>query len=75
MWLNSMLEDGHNGSISSKRVITFCAFILCSLNFICNLFWGLAVLPQIYESMIYLTMGGLGVTIAEKFAPTNKGTP
>jgi hypothetical protein len=70
-----MLEDGQNGSISSKRVITFIAFLLCGLNFICNLFWGLAVHSQIYESMIYLTMAGLGVTIAEKFAPTNKGTP
>lgn len=68
MWLESMLRDGVNGSISSKRVITFLAFLLCALAFVCNLFYGLKIESFIYESMSYIAMAGLGVTVAEKFS-------
>lgn len=70
--MNGLLNDGHDGSLSSKRVITFIAFILCAIAFIANLFWGYEVKQFMYESMIYLTMVGLGVTVTEKFAPLNK---
>jgi hypothetical protein len=69
-----LLDDGHDGSLSSKRVITFVAFVLCAIAFISNLFWGFEVKQFMYESMIYLTMVGLGVTVTEKFAPLNKKT-
>jgi hypothetical protein len=62
-----MLQDGINGSVSSKRVITFLAFILCSIAFISNLFFGLKIDQFIYDSMTYIVMAGLGVTVAEKF--------
>ena len=35
-WLTSMLSDGTNGSISSKRVVTLLAFVICSGGFIAS---------------------------------------
>lgn len=67
--MKGLLNDGHDGSLSSKRVVTFLAFLLCAIAFIANLFWGFEVKQFMYESMIYLAMAGLGVTVAEKFAP------
>lgn len=72
MKLNGLLSDGHNGTLSSKRVVTFLAFILCAIAFVANLFWGFEVKEYMFESMIYLAMVGLGVTVTEKFAPINK---
>jgi hypothetical protein len=45
---------------------------LCGVAFLANLFWGFEVKQFMYESMIYLAMVGLGVTVTEKFAPINK---
>jgi len=70
--MNGLLNDGHNGTLSSRRVVTFIAFLLCGIAFLANLFWGFEVKEFMYESMIYLAMVGLGVTVAEKFAPINK---
>lgn len=68
MFLRTMLLDGHNGTLSSKRVITFLAFILCSIAFISDLFWDYNVSPNVFEGMIYIAIAGLGVTASEKFA-------
>lgn len=72
--MQGLLNDSHNGTLSSKRVVTFLAFLLCGVAFIANLFWGFEVKQFMYESMIYLAMVGLGVTVTEKFAPINKET-
>jgi hypothetical protein len=72
--LKGMLDDSHNKSLSSKRVVTFLAFVLCGIAFISNLFWGHKVEPYMFEGMIYLTMAGLGFTASEKFASINKKT-
>jgi len=73
MWLKSMLKDGHDGSISSKRVVTSLAFLLCGIAFISNLFWGYKIDEFLYDSMSYIAMVGLGATVAEKFASKQKG--
>jgi len=67
MWLSSMLSDGINGSVSSKRVVTLSAFILCSIGFLADI-WGYKMTPALFESMIYLVIAGLGFTASEKFA-------
>jgi hypothetical protein len=36
-WLNSMLSDGHNGTVSSKRVITLLAFLICVYGFVADI--------------------------------------
>jgi hypothetical protein len=64
-----MLKDGDDDTLSSKRVVTFLAFVLCGIAFIANLFWKFQVEEFMFESMVYLTMTGLGVTVAERFAP------
>jgi len=67
-WLKSMLSDGTNGSISSKRVITFLAFILCGYAFIANVY-GYPVDSKLFDSMMYIVIAGLGFTASEKFSP------
>lgn len=67
-WLKSMLSD-NTDAISSKRVITFLAFLLCGTAFIGDLFWGLKVDGKSYEAMMYIVIAGLGVTASEKFSP------
>jgi len=66
-WMNSMLSDGHNGSVSSKRVITFIAFLTCVFALVADIF-GYKVTPSLFDSMIYLVIAGLGFTASEKFA-------
>jgi hypothetical protein len=66
-WLKSMLADGVNGSVSSKRVITFLAFIVCVYGFIADIH-GYKITPALFESMIYIVIAGLGFTASEKFA-------
>jgi hypothetical protein len=67
MWLNSMLSDGVNGTVSSKRVVTLSAFVLCAIGFIADIY-GYKITPVLFESMIYLVIAGLGFTASEKFA-------
>jgi hypothetical protein len=66
-WLNSMLSDGCNGTVSSKRVITLLAFIVCVYGFIADVH-GYKVTASLFDSMIYLVIAGLGFTASEKFA-------
>ena len=67
-FFHSMLKDGADDTISSKRVITLAAFLLCATAFIANLFFGLKIDAFIFDSMSYIAMAGLGVTVAERFA-------
>ena len=69
MWLKSMLSDGTNDTISSKRVITFLSFLLCAAAFIADLGWDLKVDFSVFQSMMYIVIAGLGFTASEKFAP------
>jgi hypothetical protein len=63
-----MLSD-NTDNISSKRVITFLAFLLCSAAFIADLGWDLKVDFPVFQSMMYIVIAGLGFTASEKFAP------
>lgn len=67
--LRGMLNDTHNDSISSKRVIAFAAFVLCAVAFVANLFWSYKVDAFMFDAMIYLAMVGIGATAVEKFTP------
>jgi hypothetical protein len=66
-FLRDMLTDIH-GNISSKRVITFLAFLLCSVAFISNIFWKYEVDNKLFENMMYIVVAGLGFTASEKFS-------
>jgi hypothetical protein len=71
-WLSSMLSDGDNGSVSSKRVITFLAFIICVYGFVADIH-GYKISESLFDSMIYLVIAGLGFTASEKFASKTQG--
>jgi hypothetical protein len=62
-----MLSDGTNSSISSKRVVTLLAFILCAYGFIADIH-GYKITPSLFESMMFIVIAGLGFTASEKFA-------
>jgi len=56
-----------NGKVSSKRFITLLAFLFMAVGFIANLFWDLDIDNNIYESMEWIVIGGLGFTASEGF--------
>jgi len=66
-WCYSMLTDGTDEGISSKRVVTLLAFMLCAIAFIANLFWNFDIKDSIFEGMMYIAIAGLGFTASEKF--------
>ena len=70
--ISSMLSDGTNGTVSSKRVVTTLAFILCSVAFVAELFWGFKVSDHTLDAMMYIVVAGLGFTASEKFAKESK---
>lgn len=67
-WFHSMLTDGTDEGISSKRAITVAAFLLCAAGFIGDLIWDKKVAPNVYEAMMYIAIAGLGFTASEKFS-------
>lgn len=64
-----------NGSPSSKRIVTLLAFVLMGIGFISNLFWDYDIEQFIYESMMWIVLGGLGFTASEKFVKLTPKTP
>jgi hypothetical protein len=62
-----MLSGESESNPSSKRVITFLAFLLCATGFIAEMFFEKRVNPTTFEYMMYIVIGGLGFTASEKF--------
>jgi hypothetical protein len=63
-----MLTDGTDEGISSKRVVTLLAFVLCAIAFISNLFWNFTIDAALFDGMMYIAIAGLGFTASEKFS-------
>lgn len=68
--LKTMLSD--STAISSKRVITFLAFLMCASAFIAMIL-GHTIDTKLFDSMMYIVIAGLGFTASERFAPTKEG--
>jgi len=58
-----------NGTLSSKRLVTFIALALIVAGYIANLVYGKVVDPNMFNSVMYIVIAGLGFTGAEQFAP------
>lgn len=58
-------------AVSSKRVITFLAFLLCTAAFIAMIL-GHTIDTKLFDSMMFIVIAGLGFTASEKFAPTKE---
>ena len=67
--LKTMLSE--DPAVSSKRVITFLAFLLCASAFIAMVL-GHTIDQKLFDSMMYIVVAGLGFTASEKFAPTKE---
>jgi hypothetical protein len=67
-----MLSGEGEQNPSSKRTITFSAFLLLAMGFIAELFFEKKVNPQTFDTMFYLVIGGLGFTASEKFVSKDK---
>ena len=71
-WLKSMLQDGHDGSVSSKRVITFLTFVIVCVSYLCDQFTIYKASQSLFESMMFIVIAGLGFTASEKFTKKDK---
>ena len=67
--MNTFLQD-NDGNLSSKRLVTIISLLLLATSFIANLFWGFQIERFIFDGVMYITIAGLGISGAEKFAPT-----
>ena len=65
-FITQMLSD--DTKISSKRFIGFSSFVMLVLSWGANTFFGFDIKDQILECFMYITVVGLGVTVAEKFS-------
>jgi hypothetical protein len=63
--LNMLSSDG---KVSSKRLVTFCAFLAILTGFFCNMFWKLTVDVAMLECMQWIVLGGMGFTASERFS-------
>lgn len=66
-FLADMLKAEGDSNPSSKRTIAFLAFLLLGTSFITELFYGMKVSQPTVDTMMYIVIGGLGFTSAEKF--------
>ena len=61
-----------NGKVSSKRVVTLLAFLTMTIGFIVDLFSNYTVSENIYTSMEFIVIAGLGFTASERFGKSKK---
>jgi len=54
-----------DGKLSSKRVITFSAFLLVATAFLASIFFSVKIEEFLFTSMTQLVFAGLGVTVGE----------
>jgi hypothetical protein len=66
-FITDMLKAEGDTNPSSKRTIAFLAFLLLGTSFITELFYGMKVSQPTIDTMMYIVIGGLGFTSAEKF--------
>ena len=71
-FLSKMLSGEGEQYPSSKRTITFLAFLLLATGFVAEMFFEKKVNPTTYEYMMYIVIGGLGFTASEKFVSKDK---
>ena len=71
-FIKSLLKDGIDGSWSSRRVVTFSAFVFCSIAFFANLFFEKKIDANIFDGMMFIAVAGLGETVTEKFSSRKK---
>ena len=77
-FLKNMLSSG--SKVSSKRVVTFICLLFMIIGYVANLFWDFEVASNMFESLQWIVMAGLGFTASENFgnqpaAPVEQEAP
>ena len=71
-FFTNMLSGG--SKVSSKRFVTFLCLLFMLIGYVANLFWNFTIDENIFNSLQWIVMAGLGFTAAEGFSP-NAGAP
>jgi hypothetical protein len=66
-YLKDMMSDG--GNPSTKRMVAVVSTLLIAIGYIANLFWDYTIEEFIFNGVMYIVIGTLGITGVEKFAP------
>ena len=65
-FLKNMLSSG--SKVSSKRVVTFICLLFMLIGYTANLFWDFTIDENLFQSLQWIVMAGLGFTASENFA-------
>jgi hypothetical protein len=66
-YIKDMMSDG--GNPSTKRWVAVVSTLLIATGYIANLFWDYTIEEFIFNGVMYIVIGTLGITGVEKFAP------
>jgi len=65
--IKEMLSDGN--TLSSKRVIAFLTFLVIAVSYFVDQFTDFNITKDLFDSLMWIVIGGMGITGVEKFAP------
>ena len=71
-FIQNMLSS--HGKVSSKRFVTFICLFFMLIGYIANLFWDFTIDNDLFQSLQWIVMAGLGFTATENFAPGKTDT-
>ena len=54
------------GKVSSKRFVTFVCLLFMLIGYTSNLFWDFTIDENLFQSLQWIVMAGLGFTAVEK---------
>ena len=63
------------GKVSSKRFVTFVCLLFMLIGYTANLFWDFTIEENLFQSLQWIVMAGLGFTAAENFSPKGEEPP
>lgn len=66
--IKGMMSEG-DGKLSNKRVITLLSTVMLVVAFISNVFMGKHIDDNLLNAIMFVIIGGMGITGMEKFAP------
>lgn len=70
-YFNGILAD-HEGYPSSKRWIALITFIMICITWGADLFYKMTSTEYIFNALVFLIIGCLGISGVEKFAPKSQ---
>ena len=72
-FFKNMLSSG--SKISSKRTVTFICLLFMLIGYTANLFWDFTIDDNLFQSLQWIVMAGLGFTASENFGKTPPEPP